>query len=244
MKPFILARIFASAQEGPSKQPTREELILEFTSRDVKQPRAIVERIARRELRKQRSYGNGFISLDDIRGELTVSLIRLIDRYEDGRSDSLDAFIAQHLAWRAVDAVVNSRVMRDTQEPCVNASGQEAVCAVDLPSSMGVEYSARGRRRGRDGVMHSIPMHQDSRAGLDVAALIGQLGPADRAVMETYLAMMTEGELAGESADLTQLEVATEMGISRATVNRAINKLRPLVTQARNRGDSVSRRKR
>ena len=149
MRPFILARILASAQEVPAKQPTREELILEFASRDVKQPRAIVERIARREHRKQRSYGNRFISLDDIRGELTVNLIRLIDRYEDGRSDSLDAYLAQHLSWRAVDAIANSEMMRDTQDPFVNASGKESICNADLPQSLGVEYSSRGRRRGR-----------------------------------------------------------------------------------------------
>ena len=130
MKPFILRRIFASAREGPAKQPTREELILEFTSRDVKRPRAIVERIARREHRKQRSYGNRFISLDDIRGELTVNLIRLIDRYDNGRSDSIDAYLAQHLGWRAVDAIANSEMMRDTQDPFVN-SGQEAICNAD-----------------------------------------------------------------------------------------------------------------
>jgi hypothetical protein len=103
VKSHTLAKIFASVEQGPAKQPTREELILEFTSRDVNRPRSIVERIAQREYRKQRSYGRRFISVDDIRGELTVDLIRLIDRYVEGRSDSLEAYIAQHLRWRAVD---------------------------------------------------------------------------------------------------------------------------------------------
>jgi predicted transcriptional regulator len=78
--------------------------------------------------------------------------------------------------------------------------------------------------------MNPIPIHQDSSAGLEVDALIGQLGESDRAVMETYLSMLAEAELTGKSADVTQLEVASEMGVSRATVNRAMNKLRALVT--------------
>ncbi|SPF45532.1 hypothetical protein SBA4_3390021 [Candidatus Sulfopaludibacter sp. SbA4] len=222
MKRVTLIRIFTSV-DGPVEQPTREELILRFMP--------MVERIAGREYRKQRSYGNNFIDLADIRGELTVNLIRLIDRFEEGRSDSLEAYLAQHLGWRVVDAVDSSRVMRDVHEPFISTSGQEAISSADLPASLGAECLARGRRRGRDGRMHPIPLHADQAvgAGLDLGGLLDRLGAVDRAVVETYLAMLTELELVGKSTEVTQLEVANEMGVSQATVSRALKKIRDLM---------------
>lgn len=231
MRPTTLARIFASAREGTAPKLTRDELILEFTTRDDKQPRALVERIARREFRKQRSSGKAFISLDDIRGELTVSLIRLIDRYEEGRSDSLDAYLAQHLRWRAVDATENAQMLRDTHQAYVGESGEEELCGADRPQSLKVGYSVRGRWRGRKGATAAIPLPEDSSARLDVDSLLGRLGDGDRAVIEMYLAILAESELTGgPQAKVTQLAVATAMGISRATVSRAIKTLRSLVT--------------
>jgi hypothetical protein len=104
-----LAKIFTSLDDRPKRKPSRDELILLYMP--------MVERIARRECRKQRSYGKQFLCLEDIRGELTVNLIRLIDRYEEGRSDSLEAYLAQYLGeWRAVDAVEKSQAIRDTHE--------------------------------------------------------------------------------------------------------------------------------
>jgi RNA polymerase sigma factor (sigma-70 family) len=218
-----LAKIFTSLDDRPKRKPSRDELILLYMP--------MVERIARRECRKQRSYGKQFICLEDIRGELTVNLIRLIDRYEEGRSDSLEAYLAQYLGeWRAVDAVEKSQAIRDTHEPFVNASGNEAICA-DQPRSMGLEYSARGRRRGKDGDMHSIPVHEHSTGRLDVGVLLEQLDGTDRAIIETYRAMLTEAELA-DRPDITQSEVAAVMQVNQATVSRAIKKIRALVHKA------------
>lgn len=222
MKRHTLAKIFASVEQGPAKQPTREELILEFTSRDVNRPRSIVERIAQREYRKQRSYGRRFISVDDIRGELTVDLIRLIDRYVEGRSDSLEAYLAQHLGWRAVDAVGKSQVIRDRNDhdPFVNDHGQEAISSAD----------SGGRQRGRDGEMYSIPVRRDSSEGLDVDGLVSRLEGSSRLVIETYLAMLAESELSG-SDEPTESELSKAVGVSQATVSRAFKKIRALVNK-------------
>lgn len=223
MKPATLKRIFASAEVEPAQQPSRDDLILKFLP--------MVERIARRECRKQRSYGNGFISLEDIRGELTLSLVRLIDRFQDGRSDSVEAYLAIHLAWRSVDAVNESAALRDSCAPFVNISGQEAICVADLPGSLGTGYVARGRRRGVDGTARPIPVTREPSADFDAGALLGALVGVDRAVVEAYLKKFDEAELDGKP-DPSQADVAAALGISQAAVSRSLKIIRALVHKA------------
>lgn len=227
MKQAVLAKIFAALDDRPVRIPSRNELILRHMP--------MVERIARREWRKQRSQGKRFIRMEDIRGELTVNLIRLIDRYEDGRSDSLEAYLAQHLSeWRAVDAVEKSQTIRDSCDPFVNEAGNEEICT-GRPWSVATEYSAHGRRRGRDGEMHGIPIHEHSTERLDVDSLIENLQGTDRAVIEMYRAMLEEAAWTG-GPDPTQVDVAAALGMSQATVSRAIKKIRASVHNTSKRG--------
>jgi DNA-directed RNA polymerase specialized sigma subunit len=77
--------------------------------------------------------------------------------------------------------------------------------------------------------MTPIPLHQHSNDALDVDALLSQLGTADRAIMETYLAMLAEAQITGASDKVSQAEVAAEMGVNQARVSRVIKKLRILM---------------
>jgi DNA-binding MarR family transcriptional regulator len=79
--------------------------------------------------------------------------------------------------------------------------------------------------------MHSIPVHEHSTGRLDVGVLLEQLDGTDRAIIETYRAMLTEAELA-DRPDITQSEVAAVMQVNQATVSRAIKKIRALVHKA------------
>ncbi len=77
--------------------------------------------------------------------------------------------------------------------------------------------------------MNPIPLHQHSEDALDVDALLSRLGAADRAIMETYLAMLEEAQITGASDKVSQVEVAAAVGVNQARVSRVIKKLRKLM---------------
>lgn len=223
MKAATLAKIFSIGQPAPAPL-RRDELILQFLP--------LVRRIAQRAYRRELRAGARFISLEDITGELTLNLVLLVDRWNKDREDSapIEAYLAKHLGeWRVVDATEKSQMLRDSQPSFTSGAGRELICSVDRPRSLDNGYSSRGRRRGEDGNMTPIPLHQHSNDALDVDALLSQLGTADRAIMETYLAMLAEAQITGASDKVSQAEVAAEMGVNQARVSRVINKLRILM---------------
>ncbi len=224
-------------------QPSRDELILRFLP--------MAQRIAAREFHRERRRGARFLSLGDIEQELTCTLIALIDGYRPERSDSLEAYLAQHLKWRAPRATGRSRTLRDSCDPFIGEGGHEVISAVDLPPSLGTECSARGRRTGVDGTSTTIPLHRPmyEPKPVDVEQrLWAALDPAERQILDLYLRRAGDAEAAAsEAADSlapfetreldrpivtkipSQAEIAGELGIDQSTVSRALKKIQGLV---------------
>ena len=198
-----------------TEQLSRDELILKYAV--TREPPSeqhpagrepLVTRIAKKAYRKEREGGARFMDLEDIKQELTVSLIQLIDKYQPDKCDSIEAYLAQHLAWRVHDAVEESRVDRDRAEPLVDDSGREAI----------PECETGGWRRSTTNGKR-VPMPQaESKASPGVTMMKARicmegLSQRDQEIITTAI-----------FGDLSQQQTAEMFGVSQPTVSRLVKK--------------------